>query len=129
MRQLNKSLMRFIPTTVHGLADYVVGFIVMGLPFLFSWTGVSRVTFVTLGILVICYSLLTDYEFGLIRVLRIRFHLLLDALFGLAMLAAPMVLRLPDEFRILIYVIGVLSIFLSLTTKIRAQGTRSDATI
>jgi hypothetical protein len=121
--------MRFIPTTVHGLADYVVGFIVMGLPFLFSWTGASRVTFVTLGIVVICYSLLTDYEFGLIRVLRIRFHLLLDAVFGLAMLAPPMVLRLPDESRILIYVIGVLFIFLSLTTKIRAQGTRSDATM
>jgi hypothetical protein len=101
----------------------------MGLPFLFSWTGVSRVTFVTLGILVICYSLLTDYEFGLIRVLRIRFHLLLDALFGLAMLAAPMALRLPDGSRILINVIGVLSIFLSLITKIRAQGTRSNATI
>jgi hypothetical protein len=45
------------------------------------------------------------------------------------MLAAPMVLRLPDDFRIFIYVIGVLSIFLSFTTKIRAQGTRSDATI
>jgi hypothetical protein len=121
--------MRFIPTTVHGLADYVVGFIVMGLPFLFSWTGASRVTFVTLGILVICYSLLTDYELGLIRVLRIRFHLLLDALFGLAMLAAPTLLDLPHDSRIPVYVIGVLSLFLSLTTRIRAQGTGSHATV
>jgi hypothetical protein len=71
--------MRFIPTTAHGLADYIVGLMVMGLPFLFGWTGATRVTFASLGILVICYSLLTDYEFGLIRVFRIRFHLLLDA--------------------------------------------------
>jgi hypothetical protein len=121
--------MRFIPTTAHGLADYIVSLIVMGLPFYFGWTGAGRVTFVTLGILLICYSLLTDYEFGLIRVLRIRFHLLLDALFGLAMLAAPTLLDLPNDSRIPVYVIGILSLFLSLTTKIRAQGTRSDATI
>jgi hypothetical protein len=121
--------MRFIPTTAHGLADYIVGLIVMSLPFLFGWTGATRVTFASLGILVICYSLLTDYEFGLIRVFRIRFHLLLDALFGLAMLVAPTLLRLPNDSRILVCVIGVLSVFLSLTTKIRAQGTRSDATI
>jgi hypothetical protein len=120
--------MRFIPTTAH-VADYVVGLIVMGLPFQFGWTGASRITFVTMGTLVICYSLLTDYEFGLIRVFRIRFHLLLDALFGFAMLAAPTLLDLPNDSRIPVYVIGGLSLFLSLTTKNRAQGTRSDVTI
>jgi hypothetical protein len=121
--------MRFIPIAAHGLADYVIGLIVAGLPFYFVWTGASRVTFVTLGVLVICYSLLTDYELGLVRALRIRFHLLLDALFGLAMLATPMLLHLPNNYRIPVYVIGVLSLFLSLTTKIRAQGTRSEVTI
>jgi hypothetical protein len=84
---------------------------------------------VTLGLLVIGYSLLTDYELGLVRVLRIRFYLLLDALFGYAMLASPLLLRLPDNSRILVYVIGLLSLFLSFTTKIRAQGTRLDAAI
>jgi hypothetical protein len=121
--------MRFIPTAAHGLADYGVGLIVAGLPFYFGWTGASRVTFVTLGVLVICYSLLTDYELGLLRVLRIRFHLLLDALFGLSMLSAPTLLDLPNDSGVPVYVIGVLSLFLSVTTKIRAQGTRSDATI
>jgi hypothetical protein len=121
--------MRFIPTTAHGLADYIVGLIVMGLPFYFSWTGTSRAAFVTLGLLVICYSLLTDYELGLVRVLRVRFHLLLDALFGVAMLAAPTLLHLPDDFRIPVYAIGVLSLLLCVTTRIRAQGTHSNATI
>jgi hypothetical protein len=119
--------MRFIPTTAHGLADYIVGLVVVGLPFYFGWTGTGRIAFVTLGLLVICYSLLTDYELGLVRVLRIRFHLL-DALFGLAMVAAPTLLRLSDDARIRVYVIGVLSLVLSVTTKIRAQGTRSDTT-
>jgi hypothetical protein len=118
--------MHFIPTTAHGLADYVVGLIVVGLPFYFGWIGTGRIAFVTLGLLVICYSLLTDYELGLVRVLRIRFHLLLD---GLAMLAAPTWLRLPGDARVPVYVIGVLSLVLSVTTKIRAQGTRSDTSI
>jgi hypothetical protein len=121
--------MRFIPTTAHGLADYIVGLIVVGLPFYFGWIGTGRIAFVTLGLLAICYSLLTDYELGLVRILRIRFRLLLDALFGLAMFAAPTLLRLPDDSRIPVYVIGALSLFLSLTPKIRTQGTRSDATI
>src|ERR1700710_1283596 len=110
--------MRFIPTAAHGMADYIVGLIVVALPFYYGWTGPSRVTFVTLGLLVICYSLLTDYELGLVRVLRIRFHLLLDALFGLAMLAAPALLRLPGETGVPVYVIGALSLLLSVTTKI-----------
>ena len=46
---------------------------------------------------------------------EIRFHLLLDALFGFAMLAAPTLLRVPIDTRVPVYVIGVLSLFLSVT--------------
>lgn len=121
--------MRFIPTAAHGFADYIVGLVVVCLPFYFGWTGNARLIFIALGLLVIFYSVMTDYELGLFRILRIRFHLLLDALFGLAMLAAPTLLRLPNDSRIPVYVIGVLSVLLSVTTKIRAQGTQSDAPI
>lgn len=76
--------MRFVPTLVHGIADYVVGAIVYGLSFYYGWTGKQRTTFVVLGAFVIAYSLVTDYEARLVRFLRIRFHLLLDAIFGLA---------------------------------------------
>jgi hypothetical protein len=119
--------MRFIPTIVHGLADYVVGLVVIALPLYFEWAESPRVAFVALGLLVIVYSLLTDYELGFFRLLRIRFHLLLDALFGIGMLLAPTLLSLPPSGRALIYVIGGLSIFLSCTTNIRAQGTQARA--
>jgi hypothetical protein len=121
--------MRFIPTIVHGLADYAVGLVVMVLPFYFGWAESRRVAFVALGFLVICYSLLTDYELGLFRILRIRFHLLLDTLFGITMLLAPTLLSIPSNGSAPVYSIGVLSILLSFTTKIRAQGTRSQAAI
>lgn len=120
--------MRFIPTIAHRLADYLVGLIVIAMPIYFAWTGSARIFFMTLGA-VICYSMLTDYELGLVKILRIRFHLLLDALFGIAMLAAPTLLNLPIDSRGIVYVIGALSILLSFTTKIRAHGTGSQAAV
>ncbi|MCS3893339.1 hypothetical protein M2171_002472 [Bradyrhizobium japonicum USDA 38] len=119
--------MRFIPTIAHGIADYIVGFIVIAMPFYFGWSEKVRFVFVALGAAVIGYSLLTDYELGLIRVLRLRLHLPLDGLFGAAMLVVPTLLHVPLRDSALVYVIGALSIFLSFTTKIRAQGTASEA--
>jgi hypothetical protein len=65
--------MRFDPTIVNGIADYVVGAIVLGLPFFYGWTGVPWATLTALGAIVIACSLVTDYEGGLIGFLRIRF--------------------------------------------------------
>jgi hypothetical protein len=119
--------MRFIPTMLHGLADYLVGIVVIALPFYFGWTDAPRNTFLALGAFVILYSLVTDYELGLLRYLRIRFHLLLDALFGIAMLAAPTLLDLPADARTPVYAIGVLALLLVFVTKVRAQGTHSQS--
>jgi hypothetical protein len=118
--------MRVVPTILHGIVDYVVGAIVCGLPFYYGWTGTPRTTFVACGAFVIVYSMLTDYEAGLFRFLRIRFHLLLDAIFGMAMLFLPSLLDLQAAERLPVYVIGVLALALAATTKIRAQGTHAS---
>jgi hypothetical protein len=81
--------MRFIPTMLHGVADYLVGILVVGLPLFLGLHDTPRAVLVALGIIVILYSLATDYELGAVRFLKIRFHLLLDALFGVAMLVSP----------------------------------------
>ena len=120
--------MRFVPTTLHGLADYIVGIIVIGLPFYFGLIGPARMTFAALGGIVILYSALTDYELGLVRFFRIRFHLLLDALFAIAMLAAATILDIRDAAGTTVYAIGVVALLLVFTTKIRAHGTHSEAT-
>jgi len=117
--------MRFIPTAVHSIADYVVGLIVLGLPFYFGWSGVPRACFVLLGIYAIVYSLLTDYEAGLFRLLPMRFHLLLDAIFGFAMLSLPYLTALPPVGRPIAYAIGGLALVLVAATRTRAPGARS----
>jgi hypothetical protein len=45
--------MRFVPTIVHGVADYVVGLCVIALPFYFGLTSTQRFAFVAMGTLVI----------------------------------------------------------------------------
>ena len=115
--------MRFIPTAIHGAADYVVGLSVMALPFVLDLHGAQRWFFLALGALAVFYSLLTDYELGIVRVLRVRFHLLLDAVFGLAMLTAPSLLDLPKAASAVSYAVGILALILTATTRTQAVGT------
>lgn len=121
--------MRFIPTVLHGVADYMVGLLLTCLPLFLGWPGAGRFVFVASGLLVILYSACTDYELGLYRFLRIRFHLFLDGLLGVALLIAPRALPLPGEHHGLVYAIGVVALLLSVTTRVRAQGSQSSETL
>ena len=115
--------MRVLPTMIHGVLDYLIGLLVIALPFILDLQVSQKWTLVTIGSLVILYSGLTDYEFGLVRYLRIRFHLLLDAVFGLAMLLTPWLLNFPADARLPNYVLGVLALVLVAITDVRAMGT------
>ena len=117
--------MRFIPTRLHGILDYLVGLIVIALPIAFPVQGTAFMTLIGLGFFVVFYSLFTDYELGVVRFLRLRFHLALDVLFGIIVLLAPTVVDLPAAIHWLLYAIGTMAIVLALTTQIRATGTAS----
>lgn len=78
--------MRRLPTKWHGLLDYLVSALVIALPFLAGWQSGARWWFVALGCLGVGYSLITDYEWGAVRLLPMPMHLILDAAFGVAML-------------------------------------------
>ncbi|MBY3001966.1 hypothetical protein [Rhizobium leguminosarum] len=112
--------MRFVPTMLHGIADYVVGSFVIGLPFFLELNGTPRMVLIALGIIMVLYRLLTDYEIDAVRFLRIRS--LLDAIFGVAMLLSPWLFPFPMDTRWPVYAIGVVALILAITTQIRAEG-------
>jgi hypothetical protein len=117
--------MRFFPTVIHGVADYVVGLVGIASPSYFGLTSFQRFAFSATGMPVVVYSLAKDYELGLFRHLRVRFHVLLDAVFGIAMLASPHFLHLPADANLPAYMIGLLAVVRTVTTEVRASFTQS----
>ena len=83
--------MRIIPTQIHGVIDYVTGGALLAAPKLLGLDGDSPAStvFRLAGGGATAYSLLTDYELGLVKVLPMRTHLALDAASGALIAASP----------------------------------------
>ena len=83
--------MRFIPTRVHGVPDYLTG----GVPDRHALGAGVRLDVgrnhrpMFLGLFVICYSLVTSYEWGLTGILTMRNNLWLDFGGGLFLALSP----------------------------------------
>ena len=91
--------MRFLPTRVHGFLDYIVGVALIAAPWIFQFSEYRAATVVpiVLGIGLILYSLLTDYELGLARVLPMAMHNLFDIVAGIFLAASPWIFGFADE--------------------------------
>jgi hypothetical protein len=86
--------MKLIPTRVHGVLDFMTAFALLALPQTMRLNrNVSRL--LTTAAATIGYSLLTRYEYGVIKILPFRAHLTLDRLSGLLFCGAPFIF--PDE--------------------------------
>jgi hypothetical protein len=83
--------MRFIPTSVHGVLDYLFGVVLIATPWLLGfadWSPGHLVLFV-IGLGAIGYALITDYELGVWKILKMPAHLSMDVVGGLVLLASP----------------------------------------
>ena len=81
-----------IPTSIHGVLDYLSVPTLLVLPRALQWSEsitnlMSGVALATLGT-----SLMTHYELGLLKLLPMPLHLSLDAINGTALAAAPFLL-------------------------------------
>lgn len=116
--------LRVIPTKVHGAVDMATGPALIAAPTVLRMNGDRGATLPprVFGAAALVSALLTDYEFGLKRILPMRTHLALDAAAGVALAATPLLTRnskkgvrhwLPHT------VLGANEILLALTTKQR----------
>ena len=116
--------MRFIPTRLHAPLDYIVGVALIAAPWIFQFSDVTAATVlsVVLGIGLIVYSLLTDYELGVWRTFPMSIHNLFDIAAGALLAASPWLFGFADEGANAwapFVVVGLAAIFLGLTTKQR----------
>jgi hypothetical protein len=91
--------MNLIPTRVHGVLDYIVGLLLIAAPFVFGFAYGGEETYVpvSLGIAALVYSLLTRYELGLIRIIPMPAHLVIDFCSGLLLAASPWLFGFADK--------------------------------
>ena len=89
VRKMQK--MRFIPTSVHGAIDHVVGPALVIAPTLLGLgrTSAEGITAEAVGGAEAIYSSLTDYELSVKNVVPIKVHLALDAVGGAALAIVP----------------------------------------
>jgi hypothetical protein len=112
--------MRFIPTRIHGMLDYLMGILLILSPWIFGFADAANEAAiwvpVVLGIAAILYSLFTDYEMGLVRSIPMPTHLILDIASGALLALSPWLFGFADEVFWPHLLVGLLEIGAGLTT-------------
>ncbi|SFK01391.1 hypothetical protein SAMN04488518_101763 [Pseudovibrio ascidiaceicola] len=84
--------LRFVTKSIHAYLDYPVAFALIGLPFIFGLGASNPLALwlsVGTGTAALILTLLTDHQFGVLRVLPYSLHLAVDGAVGVLFLLAP----------------------------------------
>jgi hypothetical protein len=101
-----------INTRLHGILDYVVGIVLIGAPFLLGFAngGPEMWVPIIVGASALVYSLMTRYELGVVKIIPMPVHLLLDAMSGVLLAASPWLFGFADQIWIPHVLFGLLEI-------------------
>ena len=111
--------MRFISDSIHGLLDYAVAIILIVVPFAADFAATSAMAHwlsVAAGVALLVYSLLTDYARGVRALIPFKVQLVIDAVVGLALIAAPFVFSFGGFAEQFYLVMGVAVVLVVLLT-------------
>jgi hypothetical protein len=110
--------MRFVPTRIHGLIDYLMGLALIALPW-FCGLGRGTQTWlpVVLGAAVLTYSFLTDYELGAAPLFSMPFHLVMDGLGGALLAASPWLFGFADLVWVPHLILGLVALGVACVTQ------------
>ena len=88
--------MTFINSRLHGILDYIIGLALIAAPFVlqFSNDSTPQSDFATwlpigLGLVIIGMSLMTQYEYSILKVIAFSTHLVMDMVGGLFLALSP----------------------------------------
>lgn len=120
--------MEIIPTKVHGILDYLTGILLILAPWLFRFADGSAAQWVpiALGAVVIIYSLITDYEFGLVGVIPIPVHLVLDVGGGILLLASPWLFGFSEGIAWPHVTVGLMEVAVAVLTRRHIDAARAE---
>lgn len=119
--------MRMIPTSVHGAIDYLTGGALLAAPKLLGLNDEPRAALVlrSAGGGALAYSLITDYELGLLRFLPMPAHLAIDAASGALVAASPWLFgfaKRGPRYWLPHVLVGAMEVMAATTTKTEPAG-------
>lgn len=90
--------MKFIGTKAHGILDYLMGLLLIGSPWLLGFYEGGSETWipVILGCSTVLFSMFTNYEYGVLRLLPMKAHLAIDFLSGALLAVSPWLFNFAD---------------------------------
>ncbi len=111
--------MRFLPTRIHGIIDYITGTFLIFVPAIFGlpYNKIEGLIIVILGIAAIVYSFFTDYELGVKKIISMPVHLNLDFLSGIILASSPWIFGFYGQAYLPHVLLGVFEMLASLITK------------
>jgi hypothetical protein len=92
--------MKFLPTKIHGILDYLVGIALIAAPTLFGFREVGGPAVIiptVIGIVLIAYSFFTNYEWGVVKKISMRYHLLVDYVASGFLAMSPFLFGFADQ--------------------------------
>jgi len=129
--------MRFVPTRVHGIADWLLGALLVALPWLLGLDRGSPEGWlpIALGAMGLAVTFFTDHEMGVVRRIPMVGHLWVDGLAGTLLAASPWLFGFADRVWLPHLALGLTELVAALVTKLypadradpasRVAGTRA----
>lgn len=110
--------MRFIPTRFHGILDYVVGLLLLAAPWLLGFSEIEAATWaaVIAGAVVLLQAVVTDFEAGVVQLVPMGVHLLIEQVLGTALAASPWLLGFEGRTYLPHLILGLYLLLTSLAT-------------
>ena len=111
--------MRFVPTWIHGIADWLLGVLLIAVPYILGFARGGAETFVpvALGITGLIVTFFTNHEYGIVRKISMIGHLWVDGFAGILLAASPWIFGFADTVWIPHVVLGVTEFVASLVTE------------
>jgi hypothetical protein len=107
-----------IPTRVHGVIDYIVGIVLILAPFMLGFADGTAAQWVPIiiGIATIGLGMITRHELGLIKVVPMIGHIVVDVAAGLLLAASPWLFGFADRIWWPHVLVGIVYVVISLLT-------------
>lgn len=112
-----------LATKTHALLDYCIGVFLLLIPIIPGVAadhGESVIVMCT-GLFMLSYNLATDYELGLLNVVSLQSHLMLDFFAGTFLAFSPWLFGFSDIISIPLVVLGVYHMVTSFITQIPSK--------